>query len=187
MNILDAIVNAQDGAAVQQLGSQVGLGSRPDDSGALCAGAGAGRRISAKHPEPGRPGEPDVRAVVRATTGNTSTTRTSLGDHVGGDRWQRHPRPPVGQQGRQPRGRQSRGGANRTERRCAQTDAAAGRDADDGRVLEAVGPGVLDRRGTRWLRRRHRGDAGAAARSESRRLDHGRCDVDDRPLHEAVV
>ena len=25
MNILDAIVNAQDGAAVQQLGSQVGL------------------------------------------------------------------------------------------------------------------------------------------------------------------
>ena len=30
MNILDAIVNAQDGAAVRQLGSQVGL--RPDQT-----------------------------------------------------------------------------------------------------------------------------------------------------------
>jgi hypothetical protein len=40
MNILDAIVNAQDGAAVQQLGSQVGLA--PDQATAALGGSSGG-------------------------------------------------------------------------------------------------------------------------------------------------
>ena len=65
MNILDAIVNAQDGAAVRQLGSQVGLA--PDQAttalSALVPALAAG--VPAEPPEPGRPGELDLRTVVR--------------------------------------------------------------------------------------------------------------------------
>jgi hypothetical protein len=77
MNILDAIVHAQDGAAVRQLGSQTGLG-QDQTTAALSALVPAGRWIPAQPPEPRGPREFDVRAVVREPRDSTSTTPRAL-------------------------------------------------------------------------------------------------------------
>ena len=141
MNILDAIVNAQDGAAVQQLGSQVGLA--PDQATAALSAlmpalaGGFQRNIQSQG------GLESLMAAL--SSGNHGQHRQPHEPRrsIGSDRWKRHSWAPVGEQGREPRGRQSGGGANRTERRRPETHAAARRHVDDGRILEAAGPRVL--------------------------------------------
>ena len=138
MNILDAIVNAQDGAAVRQLGSQVGLA--PDQTTAALSAlvpalaAGFQRNLQSQGGL-----ESLMSALSSGNHGQYIDNPDESWRSGRGGRWQRHSRAPAGQQGRQPRGRQSRGGANRTEHRCAQTDAAAGRHPDDGRIREQSG------------------------------------------------
>ena len=184
MNILDAIINAQNGAAVQQLGSQVGL--VPDQTTAALSAlvpalaAGVQRNIQ---------NEAGLQNLIAAlSTGNHGQyldNPASLGDQsavADGNGILGHL---LGSKDVS-RGVAGRGGTDGTERGRAQANAAAGGGADDGRVLETIGRSARTQRRPRH-RRRHRRHADAAAGSEPRRLDHGRCDVDDRALRQTIV
>jgi hypothetical protein len=160
MNILDAIVNAQDGAAVQQLGSQVGLA--PDQTTAALSAlmpalaGGFQRNIQSQGGL-----ESLMAALSSGNHGQYIDNPTSLAD------------PSAVTDGNGILGHllgskdASREVASRAAAQTGlsadvpETHAAARRHVDDGRILEAVRQRVLHDRGTRWLRRRHRGDADA--------------------------
>ena len=110
MNILDDILNAQGGAAVQQLGSQVGLA--PDQTTAALAAlvpalaGGFQRNIQSQGGLESLVSALSIRAARAVHRQPRKPRRSGCRD-----RWQRHSRPPAGQQGREPRGGHPRGGA----------------------------------------------------------------------------
>ena len=178
MNILDTIINAQDGAAVRQLGRTVRLGAisrRPPRSR---RGAGACRRVATEYAKSGRRGSSGSGARIGPAP-NVSRQSRFAGAPLDDRRREQHSGPPARQQGRQSRRCGKRRSADRTESGRPQTDAPYRRRDADGRRVASF---QRARHFVSRLERQPRVVADAAARSQWRRVAGGRRHGSDREV-----